>query len=340
MTKYDDFDWHIGAAVEANQPEDGAFTHIGFMLAWLIRRGMGNPDMFDQDIFRQVADGTLRPDDLRDLFDGKLIGDILEPEGAAFLDAYYSAYFQDYAAEFADLPDYGVPDDVEHEARIDRRIDDAHRRWLDAGRPAPDSPKALWEVAGVPELPADFDLTSVKMAWEYSGPEELLDKSLIPEGFEVVRVERPPSHVDPELEARVAAAICRPIELESLSSRHWGVASLNRALRNLGAQGAVMVLGRGPGWTDPSLEVHRVSGSPRDALATEFKRYIEHRAWARWRDGMVEDIPARWGKEKPPGSSNLVWFAIDEYVVYLVSSEDETALESMAVAMRAALEPT
>jgi hypothetical protein len=197
----------------------------------------------------------------------------------------------------------------------------------------------LWEGGAVPELPADFDPSKVKMVWEYSGPEELLDKALIPEGVEVVRVERPPSHVDPELEARVAAAIRRPLELESLSSRRWGVASLNRALRNLGAQGAVMVIGRGPGWSDPSVEVHRVSGSP-DALATEFKRYIENRAWAKWRDGIVGDIPARWGKEKPPGSSNLIWFAIDDYVVYLISSEDETALKSMAVAMRAALKPS
>ena len=339
MTKYDDFDWHVGDAIEKGQPADGAFTHTGFMLAWLIRRGMGNPDMFDRDIVRQVVDGTLRPDDLRDLVDGKLIDDMLEPEGAAFLDAYYAAYLQDYAAEFGDLPDYGVADDTEHEARIERRIDEAYHRWLDAGRPAPGSPEALWEVAAVPEIPADFDLSNVKMVWEYSGPEELLDKSLIPDGFTVAHIEPEPRHLDPAFEAIVAAAIRRPLLLESFASRHWAVASLNRALRNLGAQGAVMIQGHGPGWTNPSVEVHRVSGSPGDALATEFKRYIENRAWAKWRDGIVGDIPARWGKEKQPGSSNLVWFAIDDYVVYLISSEDEKVLESMAVAVSAALKP-
>jgi hypothetical protein len=81
MTKYDDFDWHAGDAIEKGQLEDGAFTHIGFILAWLIRRGVGNVDMFE-----------------------------------------------DYAAEFGGLPDYGVSDDPAHEPRIDRRIEEAYKR--------------------------------------------------------------------------------------------------------------------------------------------------------------------------------------------------------------------
>lgn len=137
MSKYDDFDYHVGDAVAKGQPEDNAFTHIGFMLAWLIGRGLGKTRSFGPKIERQVADGTLRPNDLRDLVDGQLLAQTLKPEAVAFLDAYYASagYSDDYEAEFGDLPDYGVPDDPEHQDRIDRRIDAAYDRWVAAGRP-------------------------------------------------------------------------------------------------------------------------------------------------------------------------------------------------------------
>lgn len=41
MSKYDDFDYHVGGAQANGQPDDNAFTHIGFMLSWLIRGGLG-----------------------------------------------------------------------------------------------------------------------------------------------------------------------------------------------------------------------------------------------------------------------------------------------------------
>jgi hypothetical protein len=61
VTKYDDFDFYVGEAVASGQPEDNGFTHIGFMLAWLIRRGFGNAEMFGEEIIRQIEDGGLRP---------------------------------------------------------------------------------------------------------------------------------------------------------------------------------------------------------------------------------------------------------------------------------------
>jgi hypothetical protein len=67
----------------------------------------------------------------------------------------------DYQDEFAELSDYSVPDDPEHQLRIDRRIDDAYERWLAAGRPKPSTPDALWSRQDLKEgvrgdLPSDL----------------------------------------------------------------------------------------------------------------------------------------------------------------------------------------
>ena len=146
MTKYDDLDYHLGDAMDKGQPDENAFTHIAFMLSWLIRRDLGEPEFFESDIVRRVKDRSLRPNDLSPLVDGQLVDDMLKPEGSTFLDSYYApGYLEDYQAEFVELPDYGVSDDPEHEARIDARIDSAYERWVDAGRPGPGEPAALWD---------------------------------------------------------------------------------------------------------------------------------------------------------------------------------------------------
>jgi hypothetical protein len=92
----------------------------------------------------------------------------------------------------------------------------------------------------------------------------------------------------------VATAIGRPLELESFVSRKWGAVALNRALRNLAAKTAVMVQGHSLDWT-PGVEVHQVPGASREALLADFKRFLENRVRAKWRDGFVGETPARLG---------------------------------------------
>jgi hypothetical protein len=356
MTKYDDFDFYVGEAVASGQPEDNGFTHIGFMLAWLIRRGFGNAEMFGEEIVRQIEDGGLRPNDLRDLTDGKLISDMLEPEGSAFLDSYYMpGYAADYEVEFADSPDFGVEDDPENEARIDRRIDSAYAQWVASGRPQPTAdglPGMVFEIQKLLEtgspIPPDFMARLGELGiqpppiddivFEYSGPEELIRNLPVLPGVTVRRVERTVPHVSPELEARVAAAIGKPMDLDSLATSEYGAATLNRTMRNLGVRGkdALLVSGIGKDGGGPTVQVFSVAGIGRDALAPEFKRYLENRVRGKWRDCQVGDLAARSCKVTIAVPTNLLWFAIDGFVVYLATADDE-ALPTMSLSLLKAL---
>jgi hypothetical protein len=339
---------------------------------------LGKTRFFGPDIKRQVADGSLRPNDLRDFVDGQLLAQTLKSDGAAFLDAYYGGgYPTDYEAEFGDLPAYGVPDDPEHQIRIDRRIDDAYGRWVAAGRPKMGTPSALWavprlntldtgdpwtelaqkwldsgqpfpkdsdELRSNPELMAQMaaiDLKDLNITFQYSGPSELLDKFPLPEGIKVVRVESPQFHVDPDLESLVADAIGVPMHIESMPANKWDAATLNRAIRNLGLKGkdVLLVTGMGTARAEPTAQVYRVAGLDRDRLVPEFQRYFENMLRGKWSDGSVGDLPARWCRSNFAEPHNLVWFAIDGYVAYVASPAERSEVELMAGRLLAALRP-
>jgi hypothetical protein len=356
MTKYDDFDYHVGEAVANGQPEDNAFTHIGFMLAWLIRRGFGNAELFGPEIVQQIEDGSLRPNDLRDLTDGQLLSDMLEGEGSAFLDSYYmSGYAADYESEFAGSPEYGVGDDSENEARIDHRIDAAYEQWVASGRPAATTdglPAMAVEIQKLLEtgspIPPDFMARLEELGirpppiedivFEYSGPEELIPNLPVLPGVTIRRVERKVSHLNPHLESRVAAAIGRPMNMESLAASQWGAATLNRALRNLGIRGkdVMLVSGMGKVRAEPSVQVFAAPGIGQEALATEFKRFLENRVRGKWQDCLVGDVAARSCKVTFAESTNLLWFALDGFVVDLATTDDE-AVHTMALSLLKAL---
>jgi hypothetical protein len=321
-------------------PEDSAFTHIGFMLAWLVVHDLADPEFLSAEIVRQLRERELFPNDLSDFTDGKLMSDMLVPEGSAFLDAYYSSYLADYASEFADLPQYGVPDDAEHQARIDKRIDGAYSRWIDAGRPggAPDPHAA----SNVETLAAQMAASMTgHIVLEYSGPPDLLDLSKLPPGIEVKRVEPKRYHVDPELERRVTDAIAKPMDLDSLPASRWGSATLSRALRNLGAdpRKSVMVAGMGD-QAEPVVEVHCLPGITTDQLQPHFRRYYENRVGGRWRDSQVGALSARVSVQVFVDKPHvLVWFAVDGYAAYLGSRLPESEVLALAERLQEALGP-
>jgi hypothetical protein len=348
------------------------------MLSWLIRHGLARTKVIGPDIERQVADGTLRPNDLRDFVDGQLLGQTLKPEATAFLDAYYmsAGYATDFDAEFGDMPDYSVPDDAVHQDRIERRIDAAYERWVAAGRPKTGTAEALWAMppltvaetgdpwaqlahkwldSGRPlpkdsdELRADpefmaqlasIDTKDLNITIQYYGPSELLDKSPLPEGIKVVRMERPVWHIDPELEKTVADAIGVPMDLDSLPASHWGAATLNRAIRNLGLKGkeVVLVSGMGKVRAEPTVRVFHLPGVDRDRLAAEFQRFIESVSRGKWADIPIGDVTARWRRMKFDVYHNLIWFTIDEFVVSITSSAEKSEVERMAGNLLAALQ--
>jgi hypothetical protein len=59
MAAYDKLDWHYDAAVEAGQPGENGFTHIGIYLAWLIRHDLHDPDSFPADHVEAIKRGKM-----------------------------------------------------------------------------------------------------------------------------------------------------------------------------------------------------------------------------------------------------------------------------------------
>ena len=88
---YDRLDWHLDSAIEAGQPPENAFTHIGLYLAWLIRRQLHAPEVFPAGHVAAVKAGEMTGSDLADDVDGKLLESIMTAEGRAFSDACYGA---------------------------------------------------------------------------------------------------------------------------------------------------------------------------------------------------------------------------------------------------------
>ncbi|MDQ6796164.1 MAG: hypothetical protein M3067_15375 [Chloroflexota bacterium] len=136
MTAYDKPDWHHEAAVRSGQPERNAFAHAAFYLAWLIERGLHDPQRFRPEHVAAVKSGEMSGSALLDEVDAKLLPQMMSPEGRAFSDARYGDYLAEYEATFADIPEYGVADDVAKLARIIPVIDRLYSDWVAQGRPA------------------------------------------------------------------------------------------------------------------------------------------------------------------------------------------------------------
>ncbi len=87
--KYDDASWHAGGDFPADVPYSQGGVHIAVFLAWVIRRGLYNPQLFepaDVEIVQQQSVSILG---LLDRFDEKLVVEELSSEGNAFARYYY-----------------------------------------------------------------------------------------------------------------------------------------------------------------------------------------------------------------------------------------------------------
>jgi hypothetical protein len=340
MTKYDDYDFHDGEALEKGQPEDNAFTHIGFMLCWLIRHDMASPRFFSAGVVREVNDGSMRPNDLRDVVDGKLMSSMLKCEGSAFLDAYYPAgYGADYEAEFADLPDYGVPDDPEHQMCIDRRIDAAWERWQHAGRPGPAEAAALWREPSAEELS-----TALAASTHYAAPGSAQVPTSAEASLAMGGNDQDPSehhaHQDPGLEAVILQAVGRDTQIQSRDADVWNSSLLNRVLRILevGRSDVVVATAIGTRAAGADVEIYHVPGIEAPRLLAEFEVYFRERS-RRWRDGPAGSTPARWAiwKNANLPDRTMIWFAVDNYVVH-VAGPDHSTVEGVALGIVRGLE--
>ncbi len=156
MGWFDRVDWHVDAAVDAGNPPENAFTHIGLYLAWAIRHDLHAPAAFDPDHIAAVKAGSMTGSDLADDIDGKLGRADFDREGAAFTEARYPDFLDAYSTEFADERDYSVVDDEAAYARIEPLLDRLYADWVAAGRP-PRPPDPLSEASPEPGAGSPID---------------------------------------------------------------------------------------------------------------------------------------------------------------------------------------
>lgn len=146
--KYDDAGWHYGGQFPADLPPEAGSTHIGMFLAWCLLHDLGAAEPV-ADVgggAGQLRERTLTPGGfLRERCDEKFLDVFLDAEGNAFARAYYGGaddddpcYVRDYQELFgvAGGDVYRVPDTWESYDRLAGRVDQRHREWVAAGRPA------------------------------------------------------------------------------------------------------------------------------------------------------------------------------------------------------------
>ena len=144
--KYDDAGWHAGGDFPADLPYSQGGVHIAMFLAWIIRRGLYNPEVFEPADVEMVRQQSVSILGLLDRFDEKLVAEELTDEGNAFARHYYgvgqdgvvSPYLNDYEQTLGDsLPSlYHVAATWENYAKLEQVMDHRYREWVASGRPA------------------------------------------------------------------------------------------------------------------------------------------------------------------------------------------------------------
>jgi hypothetical protein len=143
--KYDDAGWHAGGDFPADLPYSQGGVHIAMFLAWVIRRGLYNPEAFETGEVEMARQQTISVLGLLDQFDEKLVAEELSGEGNAFASYYYglpregvvTLYLNDYERTLgAGLPSlYHVAPTWENYAKLEPIIDQRYREWVASGRP-------------------------------------------------------------------------------------------------------------------------------------------------------------------------------------------------------------
>ena len=328
--KFDDADYHEGAALEAGQPIEHAFTHIGLVLAWMIRHDLHDPSMFSDKHVDAVRSGSWTGSDLRDDVDGKLMSDWFTRDGAAFLAARYDAYLDAYGAAFPSSGDYDVIDDASSRAVTDPILDDLYGDWLAAGRPGP-SPRAepafeMPELADLPDIPLD----QIPI-----GHTVVIDA--LTGGWEVVDPRDHASHADVAMEDRLRQLLPADAFLSSATGTQWGDSRLNRVLRDLGVRPKDVRIAHGMGGTGPGLfaSLYRVPGVDAGRLQDAFAMVIHRPDRRPWGTRTIGATTVAWadgsfGASDEPAA--VAYWAEDEIVLHLYGPVPlvETAVRALS----------
>ncbi len=272
MTKYDDVDWHLDGAVEAGQPEENAFAHIGLYLSWLVQRDQVETWWLTAEDLRAAKAGEITGSDLADTTDGKLMSDFIAEDGRAFTDWYYERYLDDFALEFDDLPLYGVGDSQSAQARLHPVLDRRYAEWVSAKRPERRTQAEDQKAANSPK-----EFTGM-MVGGLGGTDELRPEAaaalesfltqLQKTGVTVLKAP-PEPHAAPDLESLIPPDLGPNRAVSSTTAILWRSATLDRVLRKLDVarKDAVVVIGMaGRGDEAVTADITRFPGITEDEL--------------------------------------------------------------------------
>jgi hypothetical protein len=314
---YDRLDWHVDSAIEAGQPPENGFTHIGLYLAWLIRRDLHDPASFSPSHVAAVKAGAMTGTDLSDEIDGKLVADLMSGEGRAFSDARYAAYTAAYEATFADDAPWSIADDDTGDARISPVLDELYATWVADGRPGP-APNAP-----APTAPgrASIDDRSVPDAFSMRLTQESMDR---------IAAELKPAEPRPqraraaaELEALIPADLTNPpLRISSVPASEWGSSLLRRAFRRLGvpapAARVVNAMG-GAGVETLVVTLYAVPAVDAEWLVAEFGDVITLPQRGRWAARDVAGREVQWATGQ---EFTVAFWATDGLVVHVAGRVD------------------
>lgn len=322
-TKFDDVDWHEGAAAQAGRPREHAFAHIGIYLAWLIRYDLHDPGWFQPEHVRAIKAGSMTGSDLADDIDWKLVSDVMTTEGSDFTTARYDQYMEEYDDLLGEDGVYRLAEDGELYARVAPKIDAIYEAWVAAGRPSP-------EPKDPSPLDEQFDamLDAADIPWD-----EIAAGAAGPVAVQInvdgtyERMEHELPHAAPELEALVPVDVVDPpIAMSSVDATQWGSSLLNRALKNLGVRPRDVMVASGVGGNGErtiAVTVYRVPGASPDRLKEAFGEVIDRPRRASWSDRSVGGIRVSWAEGREGHEYFHVAYWVRDDVVLHVAGRPE-----------------
>jgi len=318
---YDKLDWHFDSAVSAGQPPENAFTHIGFYLAWLIRRDLHDPRAFPSQHIDALKRGEMTGSDLADDIDTKLVSQVMSAEGRAFSDARYATYTSEYSDLFKEQPDYGIVDNSANYARVESLLDRMYAAWVAQGRPdlLPESDDLL--LVSVPTttsvmVPPGFSEERLHELLSHWQPGEV---TVLPPW-----TEQQASHFASDLEALIPRDLTSPpMVVSSVRATEWASSLLNRALKRLEVRpkDAVVVnaIG-GSGEQTLTVSIYRVPNVPAERLASEFQSVVSLPRGSRWQRRVVGGREVNWAS----GREFAVGYWVRDSMVLHVAGEAST----------------
>ena len=134
---YDKAKWHYeGDRYPEGLPESNAYTHGGFLLAWLLDNGLLSSTFlsdFESQIL-QFRNGEISAGQLYESTDGVLDSDMLTETGNSFGEDYIDeSFLEDYEMMFEDDYDsiYEVPYTKKNMKKVSKMLNEAFSEWKD-----------------------------------------------------------------------------------------------------------------------------------------------------------------------------------------------------------------